>query len=113
VFIHVDPGVQSISPVRSTRGVQRFVRFGSHFASASEETVERIRRNAIESSQRITLHQALHKGDRIKVNGSGFHDIDAVFCSACGAERVRILLNVLGRETEVSVPMQFIARAGD
>jgi transcriptional antiterminator RfaH len=112
VFIHVDPGIQSISPVRSTRGVLRFVMFGNRFASTSEETIERIRCNVVEFSQRMALRQTLQRGDRIKVNGSGFNDIDAIFCSAYGAERVKILLNVLGRETEVSVPLEFIARAG-
>jgi transcriptional antiterminator RfaH len=113
VFIHVDPGVQSVSPVRSTRGVLRLVRFGLRFASASEEIIERIRRNVIECSQRIALRHTLQKGDKIKVNGSGFNDIDAVFSSVHGAERVKILLNVLGREAEVSVPLEFIARVGD
>ena len=113
VFIHVDPGVQSISPVRSTRGVLHFVRFGARFASASEEIIERVRRNVVECSQRMALRHTLQKGDKIKVNGSGFNDIDGVFSSSHGAERVRILLNVLGREAEVSVPREFVARVGD
>lgn len=110
VFISVDPEVQSIAPVRSTRGVLCFVRFGAHYASASEQIIERIRRSVAECSQRATLEDRFKQGDRIKINGGGFNDIDAVFSSSCGAERVMILLNVLGAEAKVSVPMEFISR---
>lgn len=113
VFIHVDPEVQSIAPVRSTKGVLRFVRFGAEYASASPDIIDRISCNVIEHSRRMTLKITLQKGERIKVNGSGFSDIDAIFCNPSGAERAVILLSVLGRESEVSVPLEFISRADD
>lgn len=113
VFIHVDPQVQSIAPVRSTKGVLRFVRFGAEYAAASQETIDQIERNAAEHRERASRCCTLQRGDRVKVNGSGFNDIDAIFCNPCGAERAMLLLSLLGREAEVSVPMQFVSLAED
>lgn len=113
VFLHVDPEIQSIAPVRSTKGVLRFVRFGEEYACASQAVIDRIECNLALYARRASAASALRKGERIKINGSGFSDIDAIFCSPCGATRALILLNVLGRDTQMSVPLAFVARAGE
>jgi transcriptional antiterminator RfaH len=111
VFMHVDPGVQSISPVRSTRGVLRFVRFGNQYASASADLMNQIMVSVSEQLSRQDLKQTLRKGDVVKINGNGFNNVKAIFSRRCGNERALILLMILGRESRVTVPIEAISRA--
>lgn len=113
VFINVDPQAQSIAPVRSTKGVLRFVRFGDEYACASQDVIDRIEWNVATHARRRGDASVFRKGEHIKINGSGFSDIDAIFCNTCGAQRAMVLLSVLGREAEVSVPLAFVSRADD
>ncbi|MET0660520.1 MAG: transcription/translation regulatory transformer protein RfaH [Steroidobacteraceae bacterium] len=111
VFLNVDPEVQSIAPVRSTKGVLRFVRFGAEYACATQAVIDQIECNLALHARRMSAANVFRKGERIKINGSGFSDIDAIFCNPCGAERAMILLSVLGRDAAISVPLAFVSRA--
>ncbi|MEL6216636.1 MAG: transcription termination/antitermination NusG family protein, partial [Pseudomonadota bacterium] len=109
VFIHADPETQSIAPVRSTQGVQTFVQFGGDYATVSDEIVDQIRYR--EKSYRNSGFERaeFREGDQVRVSRFGCEQLEAIFACDCGDSRAIVLLNMLGRETRVTVRKQNLA----
>ena len=110
LFINVDPREQSISPVRSTRGVLCFVKFGNVYASVSEEMIQKIKTRIAEQADRKIAATEFREGDRVSVNCNGFDNVEAIFSRPCGEDRVMILMNIMGREAPVAVRKDSISR---
>lgn len=109
VFIHSDPSLQSLAPVRSTRGVTTIVRFGGEPACVPDTVIDQIR-------SRIDVHDGfvrlavpeLAPGTKVRINEGPFSGLDAIFASAYGEDRVRLLLTMLGSEREVVLPRSIL-----
>lgn len=109
VFLNVDPKKQSVAPVRSTRGVRRIVRFGDQYVVASNEIVDQIKTKVDEKTMVSVKPKQFKSGDVVRVRGGGFGDVKAIFSSDCGNERVSLLMNILGRDSKVSVPRNLVS----
>jgi transcriptional antiterminator RfaH len=99
--VHVDPESQSVAPVRSTIGVNDFVRFGGEMSSLGDEIVEGIRRQltAAEASEGT----AFKSGDKVEVLEGPFAGLQAVYAEPQGEKRAIILLDMLGKINRVTV----------
>lgn len=105
VFIHSDPNLQSLEPVRSTRGVSNIVRFGGIPATVPDQVIAGIRERMDSDDGFVRLKAPdLVPGTRLKINEGPFSGLDAIFTAAHGEDRVRLLLTMLGSEREVVVP---------
>ena len=51
------------------------------------------------------------KGDNIYVDGHGFDHVEAIYCNSCGDKRAMILMNILGKESKLSVPTDYLSKA--
>ncbi|MDJ0685138.1 MAG: transcriptional activator RfaH [Alphaproteobacteria bacterium] len=92
---------QSISPIRSTRGVSQLVRFGTTPARASEALIEDIRRLEAARIGAGADGAAFKVGDQVQVMDGPFKGLSAeVFES--DEQRVILLLQVLGGERTVA-----------
>lgn len=105
LFISADPKVQSIAPVTSTCGVHSFVRFGAHYATASDRLITQLSESADAVTKFVNEGHSLQPGDMVYVNGHGFDRIKAIYHASTGEERALILLDILGKESQVSVPI--------
>jgi transcriptional antiterminator RfaH len=93
--------------VRSLNGVQTIVQFGGSPARVPAEVIEELRRHT-GSEEICELSEELHEGDAVRIATGAFHGLQAVVTRVMPArDRVRVLLEFLGRATEVEV-----ARAG-
>lgn len=110
VFIKVDPDIRSIAPVLSTYGVVSFVKFGNLYATASDELIDEIKTSIIKQIALAGSRKAIEKGDEIYVDGHGFDQVKAIYCNPCGNMRAIILMNILGKESKLSVPMESISK---
>jgi transcriptional antiterminator RfaH len=110
LFIQVDPKVKSIAPVVSTFGVSGFVKFGDQYAIASEALINEIKVDIQKQSLLAKCANDLVAGDEIYINGHGFSHMKAIYCNPCGNERAMILMNILGKESRLSVPTQFLTK---
>ncbi|MES2826131.1 MAG: transcription/translation regulatory transformer protein RfaH [Pseudomonadota bacterium] len=110
VFLNVNPEVQSIGPVLSTLGVASFVKFGDRYATVSERLINEIKVNAETQSLAAGSREAIKEGDEIYVNGCGFDQVKAIYYNPCGNMRALILMNIMGKEARLSVPVESISK---
>ena len=110
LFIHADPDQQSLAPVRSTLGVAQLVRFG-HLLRPVPDAIIAFLKQA-ENAQTGTRqdddwpHQP---GDRVEILNGPFAGLNGIFQTATGEERALVLLDLLGRQNPITVPIDAIA----
>jgi len=112
LFVQMDPARQSLAPVRSTLGVVRIVSFGSEATAVPDAIVNTLK--AREDPQ-TGLHRLagarLQPGSPVKLTAGVFGGLEGVFECEIGNDRAIVLLDLLGRNTSVHVPSQFVVPA--
>jgi transcriptional antiterminator RfaH len=110
LFIQVDPELLSLAPVRSTMGVAGLVRFGHELRPVPDGVIACLK--AAENVETDQLHadEWPHQpGDRVEVLEGPFAGLTGIFQLATGEERALLLIDLLGRENSVHVPLASIA----
>jgi transcriptional antiterminator RfaH len=110
LFLCLQQGVQSLAPVRSSVGVSGVVRFGGHYAEVADGVIQDLRSRADPTTG---LHQLrrpapLKPGTVVHLAAGPFDGLDGIFQRADGAARVVVLLKLLGQDTPVCVPADWI-----
>lgn len=95
------------APLRSTRGVNRVVGFGDQPLAVAPDLVERLQQRCASAP----VDQSLEAGEKVRINKGPFAELDAIFLSMDGNERVILLMNLLHREQKVRVPLSSICKA--
>jgi transcriptional antiterminator RfaH len=113
LFLRLDEGRQSMSPVRSTVGVASVVRFGSSFKVVPDEVIRdlRAREDPTTGCHRLSRRPALVPGAEVIVASGPFCGLGAVFECESGGGRVVVLLKLLGRDVPVRVPADLILQS--
>ena len=103
LFVRLDLGQERWRSINGTIGVIRLVAFGSPGRPAPLPTgfVERL--GELSGEDGLEGGDELRAGDQVRVIGGPFDDLCGVLESAGEAERVTILLSLLGQETRVSL----------
>ncbi|MFO1496460.1 MAG: transcriptional activator RfaH [Lysobacterales bacterium] len=105
VFLRSDPDLQSLAPVRSTRGVAGLVRFGGVPAVVPDLVIEQIRARMDPEDGFVRLQApVLTPGSPVRIHEGPFSGLDAIFEQYLGSERVRLLLVLLGSERGIVLP---------
>jgi len=112
LFVRVNEGVQALSPVNSSKGVAGVVRFGSQYARVPERVVCDLRERADPQSglHRLRAEEELVRGAVVRVISGPFAGLEGVFERHTGAERVTVLLTLLGQSARVHIPNEFVVR---
>ena len=111
LFLHIDLSRDSVAPVRSTKGAIGLVRFGDRLPAVPEPFMEELLKVADEQSGLIHIPEERYKkGDQVLVETGPLAGIIGIFQATRGADRVIILLEMLGNQREVAVPKDAIAR---
>lgn len=101
-YLFARPGYveQSVSPIRSTRGVSQLVRFDMKLAWASDELIEEIR--VLEAARNDSSDELkpFKKGDQVMVMDGPFKGVSAEVLSS-DQQRVILLLQVLGKTQQL------------
>ncbi len=96
--------------VHHARGVCSIVHFGHQWPAIPTNVIEDLRAT-IGSDHVYDIHKELQRGDSILISGGAFHDLRAVVDRVMPArERVSVLLDFLGRQTTVVLPMEAVVR---
>ena len=102
LFAQLDFEVIPFSSIAWMPGVRRIVSFGEQPAVVADEMVQLIRRR-LEGVEE-TGYRRLKQGDRVRIQVGPLRDLEAVFDQPLSpANRVRILLDVMGRMTAVDL----------
>lgn len=112
LFLRLAVGRQSLQPIHSTVGVSNVVRFGMRCATVRDELIEHLRSRADPVTGIHTLQGAhFARGTPVRINAGPFRGIDGVFEREDGAERVSILMTLLGEERLLQFPTELVERA--
>ena len=102
LFVRLDFNVVPRSSIAWMPGVRRIVSAGDQPATVADEIVELIRCR-LEDVKEVGYGK-LKQGDRVRIKSGPLRDLEAVFDQpVSAADRVRILLDVMGRMTPVEI----------
>lgn len=110
LFAWLDLATQNTAPIRSTQGVVGLVRFGLDPAPLPEGFVEQLR--AQDERGCIPELAGWQAGDALEVTEGPFAGLRAVFAARDGAERVIVLMELLGRTQRLAFAEHQLRRAG-
>jgi transcriptional antiterminator RfaH len=110
LFLGLAVGHQAMGPVRSTVGVASIVRFGNDYAVVPDGVVENLRRRADPTTglHRLNGRTVFEPGSNIRIVAGVFDGLEGVFQRESGDERVVLLLGLLGSDTLVQLPAEFV-----
>ena len=103
LFIYLDETSDNWGPIRSTKGVLNFVRFGLSYAKISNKIIDFIKENEFNTSQKLKYLNDFKTGDNVQITEGVFKNCVAIFESFKSDERVILLMNIMGQEQTINV----------
>jgi transcriptional antiterminator RfaH len=95
------------------RGVQGVVHFGEHWPIVPDAAIEELRATVGPEEVHV-IREDLHPGETVQIAGGSFHGLRAVVTRVMPSrERVAVLLEFLGQQTTVELPVATVVREGD
>ena len=102
LFLRIDPNQQTVAPIRSTLGVTTLVTFGHRLAPVSDDIINAIRQNAdAHTGLHLPPEHQFKRGDTVAITAGPFEGLQGIFETSSGAQRVAVLLDILGKSTKV------------
>ena len=110
LFLRLDEGRQSLRPVHFTIGVATVVRFGFQYAVVPEAVIRELQMRANPDTGLLQLTGApmLARGAKVRISAGAFDGLEGIFQRSAGADRVVVLLSLLGRDTAVHVRAEYV-----
>lgn len=105
-FIHLDRVRDNWHPIRFTRGVTRIVSFGNEPIPVADELIAGLRAR-VDDAESVPY---LVPGDRVLITEGPFAELEAIFVSTDGGERVTILLTLMQKDQALSFPVEIIRK---
>jgi transcriptional antiterminator RfaH len=106
LFLSLSEGLQALGPVASTTGVAGIVRFGSRYTIVPDRVIRDLqgRADPVTGLHRMSYTTKLNPGTAVKIRLGPFDGLEGVFEREAGADRVVVLLSLLGQSAPVCVP---------
>ena len=91
--------------VQHMAGVSTIVRFGDQIAALPDATILALR-HASNDEETFVIEPEVRVGDEVRIATGAFHGLEAVVTQVLPAkERVKVLLEFLGRSVEAEIPL--------
>ena len=103
LFIQLDTKTDNTMPIRSTIGVANMVRFGSTLAKVPQSLVDELLHYNNEDGVRIEQERAYESGDEVEFIEGAMSGYRAIFERYVSAERIAVLLDIVGKHTRMLV----------
>jgi transcriptional antiterminator RfaH len=116
LFLHLAPDEQRWTTIRSTYGAIGVARFGNYYPPVPDTIIHELHARHDDSGL-ISLPSSksvapFNHGEKVRVIHGPMSDIEAVFQCMKGRDRVLVLMNLLGRQSKVELPVDLVAQAG-
>jgi len=108
IFIKPKTG-DTYQSIRSTRGVNDFVRFEMAFANASDETIDDLKKVVDLMNDRMDQTNLHQKGEEILIKSGPFKDFNGVFEKYDADQSAIVLINFLRHQQRVKIKAEMIA----
>jgi transcriptional antiterminator RfaH len=114
LFVDADLGEQDLAVIRSTRGAVDLVRFGSVLVPVPDVVIDHLRAlQHPEAGAVVAPDEPYRPGDRVEILEGPFAGLSGVFDVYHDADRVALLLEVLGRQARVSLQREQVGEVLD
>lgn len=112
LFVGMDPERARWRALNSTIGVSELICHSGLPAPIPDDVIEDIKRHEDESGYVILgEHAALKKGDKVRITDGAMTDHVGIFDAPSDQHRVFLLLELLGRQVRVKMPLNALAPA--
>ncbi len=108
-FVRPGSSEQSIAPVRSTPGVSSLVRFGPVLGCLAPERLDALR-SLVDARAQALPTQPIAAGAQVVFSSGPLKGLSGLV-SSVAAERVMVMMSLLGREKLVAVPANQLSLA--
>src|SRR5215469_3576547 len=110
LFLRLNEGQQALAPVRSTVGVAGIVRFGLRYTIVPDRVIDDLQARADPATglHRLSIGVQPTPGAAVRIRRGPLDGLEGVFERAAGADRVIVLLRLLGQHACVCVPADSI-----
>ena len=109
LFVGLDLSIQPWRTINGTFGVVRLLCNRDTPLVVPEGLVEEIMQRRDESGTIVLSPRRLAVGDSVKVSTGPFADLEGLFQTMSGRDRVVLLIKLLGREVRAKVPLRDLA----
>ncbi len=92
---------KSWSPIRSTKGVSRLVRFGAEPAKVDDALVDLLKEHELAALK--TPERLFNAGERVRFTEGPFAGIEGIYQMADGDRRVMVLIELMSKKVVVPV----------
>ncbi|MCP4274470.1 MAG: transcription/translation regulatory transformer protein RfaH [Gammaproteobacteria bacterium] len=101
LFIKLNHTTDNWAPVRSTRGVNKLVRFGQNTAIVPKKVIKAIKQQIKYQDP----HKAypFSKGDNVTITSGPFKELQAIFDCRNGQQRAWVLLELMGKWQRITI----------
>lgn len=99
---------KSWSPIRSTKGVSRLVRFGAEPAKVDDALVDLLRSH--EASLLGEPKRLFRVGERVELTQGPFAGIEGIYQMADGDRRVMVLIELMSKPVVVPIELGFVKK---
>lgn len=103
LFISLDKETDNWAPIRSTIGVAGLIRFGGMPAVVPEKMISNLKNNENELGLQSLEKKELKLGDKVEIIDGPFEGYKAVYQKMKSTERVSVLLDIVGKNTQVTL----------
>lgn len=104
IFVRFDRDNDDWAPIRSTRGVIGVVRFDGVARPVPESFIETMRANENPESLQMMEEAEWRPGQSVVIEQGPFAGYRGIFKKRTSEERVILLLNIVGKQTQVALP---------
>jgi len=107
LFIHLDSHADDWRPIRSTVGVSNIVRFGMEPAPVPDSLVAMIheRENAGGVVPLASVRRLPTAGEEVRIAEGAMMGFEGIFLAQTSTDRAHVLLEIMGKISRVSVPL--------
>lgn len=99
LFVETESFEQTYASISSTRGVQRVLKFGCHWAQVTNELIVELQQQELE----LQAEPDFICNQRVIFREGPFAGLEAVYLCPDGEQRALVLLGILSRQQQVRV----------
>lgn len=103
LFVHLDTDTANFNALRSTRGVNGFVRFGGMPATVPAVVMDSIMALEQAFSGQPDAEPMFKSGDPVRITEGPFAGLEAIYSMAKGEERCLVFLDMLGKQQRITL----------